>query len=218
VRIERVRRQIGTPFLPTLPEPLLEPLVRVIEVQADLLVLGSRQGDETVDAAAAESAGVEVIRRRTGGGAVLLERGRSLWLDVLLPRADARWLDDVGRSFHWLGRTRVDALADVGVPAEMHLGGLDRTQWGDLVCFGSVGPGEVLVGGRKVVGMSQRRTRAGALFQCLVHDRWEPGPLLDLLALSAEQRAAAAADLRERAAGPGVPLADLETAVLTRLG
>jgi hypothetical protein len=37
-----------------------------------------------------------------------------------------------------------------------------------------VGTGEVSVGERKLVGLSQRRTREGARFQCLVHLAWRP--------------------------------------------
>lgn len=99
----------------------------------------------------------------------------------------------------------------------MHRGGLARTPWGSLVCFGALGPGEVVVAGRKVVGMSQRRTRAGSRFECLVHDAWEPKELLSLLVLAPEQRMAAADDLRDRAAGPGVDLVDLERSIVDRL-
>ncbi len=217
MRIERVVRVAGTPFEPALPEPLAEPVARVVEVERSVVVLGSRQNVGLVDARAAEAAGIEVVGRRTGGGAVLLHAGRSLWIDVLLPRSDERWVDDVGLSFHWLGAAWADALAGLGVAAAVHRGGLEKTDWGSLVCFGSVGPGEVVVDGRKVVGISQRRTRAGALFQCLVHETWAPDELLDLLVLTTAERAAAAEDLRGRAAGPGVPLADLERALLARL-
>jgi lipoate-protein ligase A len=56
-----------------------------------------------------------------------------------------------------------------------------RTQWSDLVCFAGIGPGELFVGDRKLVGMSQRRTRAGARFQCALPRRWSPEPLRSLL-------------------------------------
>jgi lipoate-protein ligase A len=191
--------------------------VQVLDIEQSLLVLGSRQTVELVDTDAAQRAGVEVIRRHSGGGAVLLHPGRSLWIDVLLPRTDPLWSDDVGLAFHWLGDVWVGALADVGVPAAMHRGGLTNTVWGSLVCFGSIGPGEVVIDGRKVVGMSQRRTRAGARFQCLVHDRWQPAELLELLVLTPTERAAAVDDLVSRAGGPGVPLADVERAVVERL-
>jgi len=212
-----VSRAVGSAFATALPDPLPEPVVKVIQVEQSLLVLGSRQTVDLVDADAAQRAGVEVIRRHSGGGAVLLHPGRSLWIDVLLPRTDPLWSDDVGLAFHWLGEVWVEALGDVGVAAELHRDGLTNTPWGPLVCFGSIGPGEVVTDGRKVVGMSQRRTRAGARFQCLVHDRWEPAELLELLVLTDDERAAAADDLIARAAGPGVPLAAVEQAVLERL-
>ena len=35
--------------------------------------------------------------------------------------------------------------------------------------------------GAKLVGISQRRSRAGARFQCAVHTRWSPATLVGLL-------------------------------------
>jgi lipoate-protein ligase A len=218
VRIERVSGPAGAVLDRGLPDPLPSALAVLVRPERPTLVLGSRQRPDAVDEAAAERAGVDVVRRFSGGGAVLLEPGRSIWIDVLLPPTDRRWVDDVGVSFRWLGELWAAALRGLGVPAAVRGGRLERTPWGELVCFGALGPGEVTVGGRKVVGMSQRRNRAGARFQCLVHDSWRPAALLRLLALPAADRAAAEADLRDRAAGPGVPLADLERAVLARLG
>ena len=56
-----------------------------------------------------------------------------------------------------------------------------------------------------MVGLAQRRTRAGALFQCAVPCRWDPAPLLAALDLTGEERAAARADLGGAVAaiGPG---------------
>jgi lipoate-protein ligase A len=71
-----------------------------------------------------------------------------------------------------------------------------------LICFGGVGTGEVLdAGGRKVVGISQRRTRDGAWFHGACLRRWDPGPLLDVLALEPDQRVAAQSELVEAATG-----------------
>ena len=53
---------------------------------------------------------------------------------------------------------------------------------GARACFAAVGPGELVLDGRKVLGISQRRTRAGARFQCLAYRRWDPESLLGLLA------------------------------------
>ncbi|MEC8814989.1 MAG: hypothetical protein VYA92_04220, partial [Actinomycetota bacterium] len=56
--------------------------------------------------------------------------------------------------------------------------------WGGLVCFAGRGPGEILVDGRKVVGISQRRDRSGARFQCTALLAWPTDVLVDLLGLT----------------------------------
>lgn len=180
--------------------PLPEPVGREVWTCAatgPALVLGSAQRDDVVDRAACAAAGIEVVRRRSGGGAVLVEPARLLWVDVLLPAGDPLWDPDVGRAFHWVGDTWAAALADQGATATVHRGGLQRSRWSDLVCFAGLGPGEVTDDvGTKVVGISQRRTRAGARFQCAaLLQRWDPQPLLALLTLSPGERAAALADL-----------------------
>jgi hypothetical protein len=92
-----------------------------------------------------------------------------------------------------------------------------ESRWSRLVCFAGVGPGEVLVGERKVVGMSQRRTRDGARFQCVVHRSWDAEPLLDLLVLEPDDRAAAGADLAVAGAGVALDPSRVIDALVNRL-
>ena len=127
-----------------------------------------------------EATGVEVVRRRSGGGAVLVEPIGTLWVDVVLPRGDALWDDDVGRAAHWLGDAWAAAIGDRAV---VHRGAMVRAPLSDAVCFAGLGPGEVTVDGRKVVGISQRRTREAARFQCVAYERWDAGPLEAALGL-----------------------------------
>ncbi|MCR1781857.1 hypothetical protein KVF89_04860 [Nocardioides carbamazepini] len=181
------------------------------------LVLGSAQDHTVADAVATAAAGVEVVRRRSGGGAVYVDPARSVWLDVVVPRHDPRWSEDVRTSVYWLGEAWQRALATLGLETELYRGGLEQTAWGRLVCFAALGPGEVLVGGRKLVGISQRRTRAGARFQCIAYEHWDPYDVLDLVTLSEEDRRRAGADLRDRATGVGPRLDELRAAVLREL-
>lgn len=176
----------------------------VRQVPRPALVLGSGQADAVVDAAAATAAGVEVARRRSGGGAVLVVPGTTVWFDVTVPAGDALWDRDVRRSFHWLGQAWVAALARLGVNADCHRAALVETSWSRLVCFAGLGPGEVTVGGRKAVGLSQRRTRDGCLFQCLATLRFDAPTLLDLLVLDDGERRAAAVDIAGRVAELGL--------------
>ncbi len=127
-----------------IPAALDEAEAWVFEVERPALVLGSSQRGQVTVADPA----VEVVRRNSGGGAVLLVPGRCLWIDVLLARDDPRWSDDVGKSSYWLGEVWASALPG----SEVYRGRLQQTTWGRLVCFGALGPGEVTIAGRKVVG------------------------------------------------------------------
>jgi lipoate---protein ligase len=158
-------------------------------VDRPAIVLGSRQHDDVLDLVACRDAGVEVVHRRSGGGLVHLVPGGVLWVDVVVPSADRRSIRDVRGSMVWMGEQWVEALRRVGIARDVavHRGGLEGSAWSELICFAGVGPGEVLLDGRKLVGISQRRTRVAARFQCAVHlssapsDRLAPD-VLQLLA------------------------------------
>lgn len=184
--------------------------VWVCRASSPAVVLGSTQPDETVDEVARLAAGVQRARRRSGGGAVLVGPDDvSLWVDLVVPRGDPLWSDDVVRASHWVGELWCDALRGSGMTAEVHRGALLHRPWSDLVCFAGVGPGEVLSDGRKVVGLAQRRTRAGARFQTVVLCRWRPDALLELLALGADARVEAAGALARAAVGTTSSPSDL---------
>jgi lipoate-protein ligase A len=164
------------------PEPASR-AVWWLTVDRPALVLGSSQRDDIAEAAALAAAGVELVHRRSGGGAVLLVPGEVVWADVVVPADDDLWDDDIGRAGHWLGDTWVRALAACGVGSTaVHRDRLVEAPWSRLVCFAGLGPGEVTAGGRKVVGISQRRTRRWARFQCALYRRWDPAALVALLA------------------------------------
>jgi lipoate-protein ligase A len=137
------------------------------------VVLGSTQGIAALDLGVVAARGLSVVRRRSGGGAVVVEPGELTWFDVLLPAGDARWRDDVGESAAWVGETVAEALRAVGVDASAPVRVPVRSPWSSLVCFAGMGAGEIGVAGRKVVGISQRRTRAAARFQVSVLHRFD---------------------------------------------
>lgn len=176
------------------------------------LVLGSRQPESVVDLAAAGAVGIDVVRRRSGGGAVLVEPGAVVWIDVVLPPGDPLAEDDVGRAPVWVGEVWAAALVGAGgAAAHVHRGGMVPGPWSELVCFGGLGPGELTVAGRKVVGIAQRRTRDGTWFQTAALLRWDAGAVLDLLSLGPGQRARARVELAEVAVG-----ADVDAEALVR--
>jgi lipoate---protein ligase len=186
----------------------------LFEPDRPALVLGSTQPDATVDRDACRRAGVDVVRRRSGGGAVLLVPGEVLWVDVVVPAGDALWADDIGKAAHWLGDSWAAALGGCGVRGtSVHRGQLARAPWSDVVCFAGLGPGEVTLEGRKVVGISQRRTRTAARFQCAAALVWDPAALVALLAPPRPT----VAELAGVAAGVGVAADVLASALVAAL-
>ncbi len=183
--IERTEGPAG-PFHERRFDELDRPTVWAHRVDAPALVLGSTTDDGLVDRATAAAVGVEVCRRRSGGGLVLVEPASSCWIDVLIPRTDPRWDDDVNRSFSWVGGLWASVLRSLGVDdVAVHDGPLVDREFGRALCFAGLGPGEVTVasaGGRsKVVGLSQRRTRSAARFQGLFVSEWSAERLLRLV-------------------------------------
>jgi lipoate-protein ligase A len=187
--------------------PLERPAAWVCRFADAALVLGSAQGPEVVDEHAATADGLTVVRRRSGGGAVLLVPGDVLWVDLLVPAGDPLWRDDVIGAAGWVGDLWARLLAPLLPPTAprpaVHRGGLVTAPWSGLVCFAGLGAGEVTLGegGPKLVGVSQRRTRAAARFQCAVLLRWDPARLLATARLDATDRAEALAAVAPRAVG-----------------
>jgi len=193
------------------------PTISFVTVTRPVMVIGSTQPWSDVDHGRAAAAGTEVVRRHSGGGAVLLVPGGQVWAEIVVPAGDPLWQADVNRATHWLGRAWTQTLRDLGVNARRHAGGMVAGPWSWLACFGGLGPGEVTVDGRKVVGISQRRTRGGARFQCAVLLRWDPAALVHLLVMEEQQRERASAALAEAAVPAGVDRLAIEETFTERL-
>jgi lipoate-protein ligase A len=183
-------------------------------VDRPTLVLGSAQAEERVARRVADALGVEVVRRRSGGGGVLLLPGEFVWLDLVVPHADPLWSDDVGRAMLWVGECWCAALTRLGVAGAVHRGPLVPGVWSRDVCFAGIGTGEVMAGTAKVVGVSQRRTRQWARFQSMVHLRWRP----ELVAALVGPPAPSAEDLVGVAATIALSADDVRRALVDALG
>ncbi|MCC5952505.1 MAG: hypothetical protein JJU45_10475 [Acidimicrobiia bacterium] len=163
------------PFPSTVPSRVPSPIeVEVDEAQVwwcrptvDAVVLGSTQRSHAHHVTPPPLAATVV--RRSGGGAVWVRSQAQVWIDVLIPRRWPGWSDDVHHASVWLGERWAATLGRLGLAAEVHRSGVHSDEAGRLVCFAGLGPGEVLVEGRKVVGVSQRRARDGARLQSMAY-------------------------------------------------
>ncbi len=166
------------------------------------LVLASAQDDAVADHAALRAGAWSLARRRSGGGALVIVPGAQVWLDVFVPAGDPLALADVAAGAYFLGALWREALALSGVRGELawHRGGVERSPFARVACFAALGPGEVTLDGRKVVGCAQRRTREGTWLHTMALLENHQGELVRLLALPPPEQEALAAAL----AGVGV--------------
>jgi lipoate---protein ligase len=182
-------------------------------------VLGSTQSPAEVDEGRRLHHGYELVKRRSGGGAVVVVPAAQVWLDLFVPRDDALFLDDVGRAAHWVGDLWAAALeasshsSDNAEPVRES----SPTRFSRAVCFSGLGPGEVTVGGRKVVGVSQRRGRTGAWFFTMALRENRQGILSELLVFEDADRRALASELATRVGAVAANADALERAVTALL-
>ena len=222
--VEHVSRGDAAAFHARQMPDELTPTVWWFEVDRPAVVLGSAQPANHLDLDACRKAGVEVVRRRSGGGAVLLEPDDVTWVDVLIPTIHHRWTNDVTTSAWWLGDVWRQTIADLGVvDTAVHKGRMVTTAWSSRVCFAGIGGGEVVATSRrdsgdggsvsKIVGISQRRTRSGARFQCALYHRWRPEHHVRLFAAPAPL----VADLRDVVTTVEATSAEIRASFINRL-
>lgn len=135
------------------------PLMQVVAVDRPVLVLGSSQ---SVDILNVDQMDQTPVRRRRGGGGLVLLGPGDLWVDWWIPTTDARWSGDVHIGSLLAGtwwKTALTPLVDRAIT--LHEGTIEGDPAYRLVCFAGAGPGELFVDGRKAVGVTQWRVREG---------------------------------------------------------
>ncbi|MGH7626457.1 MAG: lipoate--protein ligase family protein [Gemmatimonadaceae bacterium] len=145
-----------------------EPLFRVYGWVRPTLSLGRNQAARgRYDPDRIRHAGVDVVRRPTGGRAIL--HHHEVTYSVTAP---VNGMGTLAESYHWINRLLLEGLARLGVAASEAVA-VGRTPLpGVTPCFQAPVAGEIVANGRKLVGSAQFRER-GALLQhgsILIHD------------------------------------------------
>jgi lipoate-protein ligase A len=139
------------------------PTLRLYGWEPPCLSLGHAQAMEVVDEKALAGAGWEVVRRPTGGRALL--HADELTYSIAAPDSLPGLAGGVLPSYQHLSRGLLAGLQSLGLrpdtPALTVVGDADRR---NPVCFEVPSAYEITVGGRKLVGSAQLRRR-GALLQ-----------------------------------------------------
>ncbi|HPQ41644.1 MAG TPA: lipoate--protein ligase family protein [bacterium] len=101
--------------------------------------------------------GIPVIRRLTGGKAVLHDR--ELTYSVTGPMTCRPFSGDLLASYRDIAEAFCDAFHSLGIPAEMAPGNTRAVKGAVTSCFANPSSFEIVVNGRKLLGSAQKRTR-----------------------------------------------------------
>jgi lipoate-protein ligase A len=152
----------------------------VAHVDRPTLVLG---GSQSVTVVNSNSLGPTELRRRRGGGGLVLLGPNDLWVDWWIPAGDPRWHRDVHTSSIQVGRWWAATLQNhTDATVSVHEGPLSGNPEFRVVCFAGRGPGEVFVNDRKAVGVTQWRVREGVFLSTVL----QAGPTANVLAYLAD--------------------------------
>ena len=137
------------------------PTLRLYAWQPACLSLGFAQSYKDVDQARLQANGWEVVRRLTGGRAIL--HTDELTYSIIAPPDEPRVQGSILESYRRLARALVVAVRDLGLPVEMEERAAPASPDKGPVCFEVPSAYEIVVGGKKLVGSAQARKKDGVL-------------------------------------------------------
>ena len=142
-----------------------------------------------LDMDACARAGVGVVRRPTGGRAVL--HAGELTYAVVGPSGEPPLGASIMETYLAIARALLAGLRELGAGGELaRVGAETRARGGDASppCFAGAGRFEVIVGGRKLVGSAQRRVGNAVLQHGSLLIDGSHAELADLLRIASEER------------------------------
>ena len=141
------------------------PTLRLYGWDPPCLTLGRHQGDEAADFLFCSAEDIDVVRRPTGGRALL--HHLELTYSVVAPLGEGPLPRGLQDAYRMICGALVQAMQALGVNAELTEGDVNLQLPGPrstVPCFEAPAGGEVVVGGRKLIG-SAMRAHAGAILQ-----------------------------------------------------
>jgi lipoyl(octanoyl) transferase len=141
------------------------PTLRFFSWQPATISLGYGQAlDHRIDVGAAAALGIGLVRRPTGGSAILHEGPElELTYSVAARTGDFEGAGDLLETYRWIGVALAAGINRLGAPVEMvPVQPSDPTAM-PTFCFARTGSYELEVAGLKVVGSAQRRQGSGFL-------------------------------------------------------
>ncbi|MBX3050894.1 MAG: lipoate--protein ligase family protein [Caldilineaceae bacterium] len=173
------------------------PTLRFYRWQPAAVSLGRHQSVADVDAARIAQRGYELVRRTTGGRAIL--HTDELTYSVTAPLSDPRMAGGVMDAYLLMSNGLLAGLEGVGLAAQKAAGDVRAGQDVSAACFEVPSAYEITAGGRKLMGSAQSRRKGYVLQHGSLPLVGDITRLVDVLALPAAEAAALRAHLAQRA-------------------
>jgi lipoate-protein ligase A len=137
------------------------PTLRLYAWTPPCLSLGHAQPFADVDISRLKERGWEVVRRATGGRAIL--HTDELTYSVIAPANEPRVEGSVLESYNRLAQALLLAVKNLELPVEMKEGKTTENTTPNPVCFEVPSTYEITVNGKKLIGSAQARKKEGVL-------------------------------------------------------
>jgi len=137
------------------------PTLRIYAWDPPCLSLGHAQPFADVDMVRLQAHGWDVVRRVTGGRAIL--HTDELTYSVTGPTDEPHLAGTVLESYNRLAGALLTAVQDLSLPVEMKEGKADSSGQSNPVCFEVPSTYEITMDGKKLIGSAQARRKEGVL-------------------------------------------------------
>src|SRR6185503_17032916 len=137
------------------------PTLRLYAWEPACLSLGHAQPFADVDVNRLKARGWEVVRRATGGRAIL--HTDELTYSVIAPNEEPRVAGSVPESYNRLAQALLLAVKNLELPVESKEGKANGNSTPNPVCFEVPSAYEITVDGKKLIGSAQARKKEGVL-------------------------------------------------------
>jgi lipoate-protein ligase A len=136
------------------------PTIRLYAWSPPCLSLGYNQPFSDVDITRLKSHGWDVVRRPTGGRAIL--HTDELTYAVIGPKTDPRLAGGLMDSYQRISAALYQALITLNLPVEIHAG-KNPLAHEQPVCFENPSDFEITINGKKIIGSAQARKKTAIL-------------------------------------------------------
>jgi len=157
----------------TLASEINTPSWLLTRYNSPAIILGASQRPDEQQLARAVSQGVELVRRKSGGGAVMAG-AEMLSVSVFVPSDHPISKGSTVKAYHWMGELWQKVFASYGLYSRLpsadeivQSNQRAKSLATDWACYAAVAHGELLdQQGRKLLGVAQIRSRYGCVLTC----------------------------------------------------